>query len=203
MAAVGRRAGRTVWGGLKRTFRWRLVLPLIRSRHAPEHSARAVAVGLFWAFTPTFGVQMALCCLHWWVSRTFLGRDFNVVVAMAWTWVTNVFTVGPVYYACFLIGQVLLGNWSDLTGYRGFAEFLHTLRGAAGVVPFDGNPWHAFFRSVVRGWGLSIVVGSVPVAVLAHVLGYQLSLRAVRRWRRRRRIAMRKRARRQGRRPGA
>lgn len=186
-AAGARRAGRDLLTRARRAARLRLVLPLVRSRQEPEQSAHAVAVGLFWAFTPTFGVQMALCCLHWWVSRTFFGRDFNVVVAMAWTWVTNLFTVGPVYYVCFLLGQVLLGNWSDLSGYRSFVGFLAEFGGSSVPGLVDGDLWGAFFRLVVQSWGLSTVVGSVPVALVVAAVGHQLALRAVRRWRSRRR----------------
>jgi len=37
------------------------------------------------ALTPTFGIQMGLSAIHWYISRTFFHKDFNVVVAMAWT----------------------------------------------------------------------------------------------------------------------
>ena len=187
-----------------RAARLRLIVPVVRSRRSPEYAATAVATGLFWAFTPTFGIQMALCCVHWWISRTFFRRDFSVVIAMAWTWVTNVFTVGPVYYVCFLIGQVLLGNWHDLTGYQKFLEFLQTMKSSTASGPrlVDRGLWDAFFELVVQGWGLSTVVGSIPVAILSYLVGYQLTLRAVRRWRQRRRARVGRRRRRRAVRAG-
>ena len=115
-----------------RLLRLRLIIPMFRARQPAENTARAVAVGLFWAFTPTFGIQMGLTFIHWYCSRTFLKKDFNVVVAMAWPWVTNVFTVPICYYLFFLTGQILLGRWSDLTGYESFNKFWATAMGAAG-----------------------------------------------------------------------
>ena len=91
-----------------RLLRLRLIIPMIRARGKPENTARAVAVGLLYAFTPTFGIQMVLTILHWYISRKFFRKDFNVVIAMAWTWVTNFVTVPICYYAFFLTGQVLL-----------------------------------------------------------------------------------------------
>ena len=81
---IGQR--KSVFRRVKRLIRLRLVIPMVRSRQPPENTARAVAVGLFWAFTPTFGIQMALAAVHWYIARTVFRRDFSVIVAMAWTW---------------------------------------------------------------------------------------------------------------------
>ncbi len=168
---------------MRRGLRLRLVIPMIRSRQPPEYTARGVAVGLMWAFTPTFGVQMALTCIHWYVARTFFKRDFNVIMAMSWTWITNLFTVAPAYYAFFLLGQVILGRWHDLSGYRSFLTFWRTAMGDAGGDPTSMEAWGTYFSVIVRGWGLAMAVGSVPIALLAYFVGYRWTLRAVRRWR--------------------
>ena len=82
---------------LQRWLRYRFVVPIKRSRHPPSYTARGVAVGLFWALTPTVGVQMAMVLLSWIVLRRINPRwDFNVIHAMDWTWVTNFATVLPV-----------------------------------------------------------------------------------------------------------
>ena len=177
--AAGVRQKQTVRGRLSRALRLKLYIPILRSRKMPEHTARSVAVGLLWAFTPTFGVQMWLTLIHWYVSRTFFGKDFNVVLAMAWTWVTNVFTVVPVYYVIFLLGQLCLGNWNDLTGYEGFQKFLKS----AMIGPGGLDSWSHNFAIIVEGWWLKMVVGSVPVAALAYIIGYRWAMKLVLRWR--------------------
>jgi uncharacterized protein (DUF2062 family) len=166
-----------------RLIRLRLVIPMVRSRQPPENTARAVAVGLFWALTPTFGIQMALSAVHWYVARTFFKCDFSVVVAMAWTWVTNLFTLPIAYYVFFLIGQILLGRWRDLSGYESFQKFWVTAMGETGGDPTSMAAWNTYFSVIVEGWGLAMLVGSLPLAFIGYFVGYYWTLRIVRRWR--------------------
>ena len=163
--------------------RLRLIIPMVRSRQPPEHTARAVAVGLMWALTPTFGIQMGLTFAHWYISRTLFRKDFNVVVAMAWTWVTNFFTLIPAYYVFFLTGQIMLGRWTDLSGYDSFQTFWRRAMGEGGD-PTSLAAWETYFSVIVEGWGLAILVGSVPFAVIGYIVGYHWTLHLVKRWRR-------------------
>lgn len=156
---------------------------MVRSRQPPENTARAVAVGLFWAFTPTFGIQMALSAVHWYIARTFFKRDFSVIVAMAWTWVTNLFTVPIAYYTFFLTGQIILGRWNDLSGYESFITFWRTAMGETGGDPTSLQAWETYFSVIVEGWGLAMLVGSLPIAVIGYFVGYYWTLRIVLRWR--------------------
>ena len=166
-----------------RLLRLRLIIPMIRAGGKPENTARAVAVGLLYAFTPTFGIQMALTILHWYISRKFFRKDFNVVIAMAWTWVTNFVTVPVCYYAFFLTGQVLLGRWNDLSGFESFNNFWQTAMGKTGNDPTSIQAWETYFSIIFEGWGLAILVGSVPFAVVGYVVGYYWTLRVAIRWR--------------------
>ena len=168
---------------IRRLIRLRLVIPMVRSRQPPENTARAVAVGLFWALTPTFGIQMALSAVHWYVARTFFRRDFSVVVAMAWTWVTNLFTVPIAYYVFFLTGQILLGRWNDLSGYESFQTFWVTAMGETGGDPTSIAAWETYFSVIVEGWGLALLVGSLPLAFTGYFVAYYWTLHIVRRWR--------------------
>lgn len=177
------RTQRSAWRRILRLLRLRLIIPMIRSRQPPENTARSVAVGLFWALTPTFGIQMALSCVHWYVARTVFKKDFNVIVAMAWTWVTNIFTLVPVYYFLFLAGQIILGRWDDLSGYAGFQRFWHTAIGDAGD-PTSLDAWRTYFSVIVEGWGLALLVGSIPFAFIGYFVGYHWTLHIVKRWRR-------------------
>tara|TARA_B100000700_G_scaffold323728_1_gene428113 strand:+ start:728 stop:1312 length:585 start_codon:yes stop_codon:yes gene_type:complete len=168
---------------LMRMLRLRLVIPLVRSGGKPENTARAVAVGLLYAFTPTFGIQMVLTLVHWYISRNFFNKDFNVIVAMAWTWVTNLVTVPICYYAFFLTGQTILGRWHDLTGFESFSNFWETAMGRTGGDPTSLQAWEIYFSIMVEGWGLAIVVGSIPYAIIGYIVGYHWTLRVAIRWR--------------------
>jgi hypothetical protein len=177
---------------LKRMARYRCVIPLKRSRHPPDYVARSVSAGLFWAMTPTISVQMACVLLHWLAVRKLQRWEFNVIHAMAWTWVTNFATMFPVYYAFYVTGQVLLGNWSDLTGYSGFLQAWPDLG-----VPESSNSdvnllvliWNYVFSFlelvwkyvviVMKTWGLPLLVGCIPYAIVGAWLGYAWSMRIV------------------------
>ena len=84
---------------LIRLFRYRLVIPILRSQSPPVETARGVLVGLVSAMNPFVGIQMALVGGFWAFQRCLLPKwKFNIIPALAWTWVTNVFTVPFVYY---------------------------------------------------------------------------------------------------------
>lgn len=164
-------------------MRYRMVVPLKRTRHPPEYVARSVAVGLFWAMTPSVGIQMACVLFHWLAVRRIPRWDFNVVHAMAWTWVTNMFTLLPIYYMFYVTGQVLLGRFDDLTGYRGFLKLWDTSFAAAdgaasGFVDSAATFW-VYVDVIFAGWGLAMLVGCIPYAVVSAWLGYRWSLNLI------------------------
>ncbi len=164
-----------------RWLRYRFVVPIKRSRHPPQYTARSVAAGLFWAMTPTVGIQMMFVLAHWLAVRRFAPRwDFNLIHAMAWTWVTNFATVLPAYYAFYVTGQVVLGRWDDLTGYEGFTTLWDASTGGGGTtdyLPGAQSTPGLFLDVVVAGWGLAMLVGCPPYAIAAGWLGYTWALK--------------------------
>lgn len=178
-----RKARDGVVNGVRRLFRFRLVIPLLRARHEPEHTARGVAVGLLFAMTPTVGIQMPLVMLCWLavrlVRRTW---DFNPVIAMAWTWITNVVTVPPIYYTFLVTGELMLGRWGESGGYAVFEERLTSL--LATDATFLESLW-IYASGIFQAWGVPMFVGCLPWAVAAAWLGYVWSLKATRRIRER------------------
>ncbi len=161
----------------------RLVVPMKRSAQGPEYTARAVGVALFWALTPLIPVQMYLLGLTWLLTRRIPWLNFNLLVALAWIWVTNAFTMIPIYFVFYLTGQILLGRWDDLAGYGQFADQWQTvLKSADGF--FDSLL--AIGGMVVREQGAALAVGCLPYALGGGWLGYVLSLRFMRRFTERR-----------------
>ena len=163
--------------GFRRQIRYRLVVPLLRARHSPDYTARSVFFGLLVAMTPTVGVQMLIVLAIWFVVR-FLrpAWDFNVVIAMLWTWITNVFTLGPVYYVFLITGRIMLGGGGGHSGYNAFAERLEqTLAVDAGFIE---SLW-IYTVDLFEIWGLPMFLGSVPWSILIAALGYWWSLRLV------------------------
>jgi uncharacterized protein len=176
------------WRQALRLLRYRLVVPLLRSPHPPEHTARGVMVGVAWALTPTIGVQMYAVFLTWLLARKLFGWDFNVVVGAAWTWTTNVLTMLPCYYTFYVTGQILLGHGDDIFGY---ASFVGAWEQAFGRELGFWDALGAYLAVMARDWGLAMAVGSVPWAIGGGWLGYVLGLRYARR-RQARRLARRR-----------
>lgn len=166
------------WRQTLRLIRLRLVIPVLRSHHPPEHSARGVMIGLMWAMTPLVGIQMMAVLGTWFVASRLFSWHFSLVLGLAWTWITNAFTILPFYYAYYVTGQLMLGHWDDVTGFESFVALWEGTFGA------DLGFWaalYAYVVDIVAGWGLPLVVGSIPWVVVSGVLGYWLSLRISRR----------------------
>lgn len=173
---------------LGRLIHFRLVIPLMRSPHPPEYTARSVMVGLFWAFTPLIGVQMYLVGLTWLITRINRRWDFSIIVSLAWTWVTNVFTMVPTYYVFYVVGQLLMGNFDAHFGYDHFAHAWHAAVETEGFF----KKFAVYGQVIATEQGLPMVIGSLPFSFGSAWLGYRWSLKFVIR---RRRIRAEKRAR--------
>ena len=176
--------GRRLAARIQRLILYRLIMPVLRAKTPPEYTARSVLFGMLVAMTPTVGVQMPIVFLIWLPIRYLRPQwNFNVVVAMAWTWVTNLFTLGPIYYVFLVTGRLMLGAEGGLTGYDEFAAMLQkSLDTDAGIVE---SLW-IYTVDLFRIWGVPMFVGSIPWAILASWLSYRWSLRLVNRFRRRR-----------------
>jgi len=169
---------------MRRQLRYRLVVPILRGKHSPEYTARGVLFGLFAAMTPTVGIQMPIVLIIWGCVRVLRPSwDFNLVVGLAWTWVTNIVTVPPMYYVFLVTGRFLTGHWEMATGYEEFQQQLTMLLDADAV-------WYealwVYIYEIFEIWGVPMFIGSIPWAIVSSWLGYRWSLRLVREFRMRR-----------------
>lgn len=151
----------------------RLIRPLIHSRATPEYKARGVAVGLAWAFTPLVGIQMGLVTFTWGVCRSFKW-GFSLPLALAWTWVTNVVTMVPIYYVFYVVGQILRFKWDDISGYGALSRLIE--RVFLSQEPFLIQMTE-FIKLFVQDWGISLFLGCIPFVIFGYVYGYRLTLR--------------------------
>lgn len=166
-----------------RLSRLKLLIPLKRSPHSAEYAARGVAVGMFWALTPLIGIQMYLCLMTWLLAQQTKNLRFSLVIACAWTWVSNVFTMLPIYYVFYITGQVMVGNWENISGYETF------------IVSFefafsdDVGFWDSILELVAllaREVGVAMGVGCLPYAIIGGWLSYGISLKYIQQRRARR-----------------
>ncbi len=151
---------RTWW----RWTRWFLLHKILHVDDTPHRIAMGLAVGMFVAITPTFGLQMILVVLTAWLVRA------NKVVGVPLCWITNPVTMGPIYYFNYWIGTLMVGR-----GGKTLSDFQ--------ALSSDHGGWWA---SVEYGWRLiwdvfwQCWLGSFLVGGIGAVLTYGAGLWFVR-----------------------
>lgn len=88
------------WWGRIRHF---VLHKILRAADSPHRLALGVAMGLFIALLPLVGIQMFIAAI---LCHPIKG---NKVVAMAMAWVSNPFTLVPIFLPCYWLGAALLG----------------------------------------------------------------------------------------------
>ena len=92
-------------------------------------------------------------------------------------WISNVFTMVPMYYSFYVTGQVMLGRLHHVSGYDTFAKL------------FTFSAWQRdsfwetitqYFAYVWEQFGLPLAVGWLPWAMVSGWIGYKVSLRIIR-----------------------
>ena len=170
------------WERVKRVVKYKLVIPIKRSKHPPEFTARGVAIGIAWALTPSIGIQMVFCFITWLVAKKIFKWDFSVLIAMAWTWTTNVVTAIPCFYLFFVTGQIILKGFEDLSGYEQFSRQWDAMVRQGSEMSYFESLWTEM-SIAAEVWGVPLLIGCLPWSVFGGLSGYYLSLRFIRRHR--------------------
>ena len=164
----------SLWQRIKRLLRLKLIIPLLRSPHPPEYKARGVAVGMAWAMTPLVGIQMWLVFMTWVIAKKVFKWGFSMPLALAWTWVTNVFTMIPIYYIFYVTGQIMRGDIHDISGYGKLSGILHET--FLSDLEFT-QKWGLFFKLLAQDYGVSMMLGALPWAIALSILSYRFTIR--------------------------
>ena len=113
--------------------------------HLNRRSARgAFALGLFNAFLP-IPLQMWLSVVGAIVFKV------NLPLSVALVWITNPITMPPVFYGCYLVGEMILGP----TGYE-----------------FSFEPSIDWLITSLGTIGPTLLLGSLVVSTTAAIIGY-------------------------------
>jgi len=122
----------------------------------PHRIALGMAIGMFVTWTPTIGIQMALT-----IGICFLFRA-NKLVGVPLVWISNPFTLVPVYYPNYWVGCLILGKKPDAWSVIEKAFM------------FDGSWWDKtvnWFSSIMQiFWELW--VGSIIVGAFLGIITY-------------------------------
>ncbi len=178
---IAQKSGR-VWRDSLAKLHDLLIQPLRHPVHPPEYTARAVGVGLFVGFTPFFGAHIAIVLLFWGLARTINDNmSFNPVLASAWTLISNVATITPLFYVYIQTGRFMLGHWDNIQSFETYLpEFEQSAYANAGWVEILSIQ----VVGVLAGFGFPLFVGCLPWAVFVSLGGYFASLYFIRRHRR-------------------
>ena len=101
---------------------------------------RGVAVGLFWAFIPMPMQMMA-------VMATTPFIRFNVPLAISMVWLSNPFTMPPMYYMEYLTGNFILGK----EGIQGIELTMEWFKNNIGDIFIPLYVGTSFYSIVVTG----------------------------------------------------
>lgn len=149
-----------------------VVFRILHVDDTPHRIALGMGIGIFITFTPTLGFQMVLIVLTCTLLRA------NKLVGVPLAWLSNPFTLVPVYGPSFLLGQWLLGggySWSQFTGT------------VTSAFQCDGTWW----ERVCHWWNITwpilppLLIGSIITGFIMAAAMYPLIYFGVKAYRRR------------------
>ena len=169
MVVDAKRRG-VVIGSVRKLVYNRFILPIIQSTGSMRQVNWGVAIGVFFALTPTVGVQMYTVALLWAFCRYVLNTNFNLTVALAMVWISNPLTMIPLYYLFLVSGYTAMSSEDKLS----FAHFDSQLSAFNEME----NAWDSVagaFRFLILDLGWPMVVGSMFFAIPGAIISYWLS----------------------------
>ena len=142
----------------------RMVRRLAEQKATTHQIALGAALGAFIAFTPTFGFQMLLAFAAATVLRC------SRFAAILLSYITNPFTVVPIYLFTYRAGAWLMGQRPSMGQMRQV------------LTHFEQDGWSAALLKLLQ-FGSQIItplwVGGVAVGVVASLIAYPVVLRLV------------------------
>jgi uncharacterized protein (DUF2062 family) len=148
-----------------------VVHDLLHADDPPHPLALGVALGIFFAFIPAFGIQMVFVVLFAWLLKA------NKLVGAPLVWLTNPATVVPIYYFCYIVGIRILGQPN--IGRERWAELAAPPAGWGAAASFYSGRLYEVAAPILLG---SVVVG-LAAAFPVYLITYHLiRLYRLRRW---------------------
>lgn len=156
-----------------------MALKILHADDTPHAIALGAAIATFVAFLPLIGFQTAIA-----ITIAALFRA-NKVVCVPFVWITNVFTLWPIYYGCYLLGRLILpaGSPEDAEKVSHLVELAKT-----GSM-FEKSYWLELM-TLLAGLGIELWVGCAVVGASLGLAAYFLVRSGVVSYRERRRRRM-------------
>jgi uncharacterized protein len=129
----------------------RFVRSVVMLDDTPHRIALGSGIGLFFAFQPFVGSQMVASAIACKVVRA------SLMASLPWTWLTNPFTVAPIYYASYRLGAMFFPS-DKLVTYARVRELGERA---------EGQGW---IDSLAKGWSMLVDI-AVPLQVGCTIIG--------------------------------
>lgn len=124
----------------------------------PHSVALGTAIGMFVGMTPTVGIQMIIVLAIAFIVRPLF--RFNRIAAVLTVYVTNPFTIIPIYWFNYQIGTCFV---PAKVKYEDFVA----------IVQYDAHgDWSKRAMSLITELGAPLLVGCVVVATICSLLTY-------------------------------
>jgi uncharacterized protein (DUF2062 family) len=134
----------------------------------PQRIARGVAVGVWIAFTPFLGLHMILA-----LALAALFRA-NKVLAVLGVWISNPFTLLPIYGSTYLMGRFLVGRFHPSHAQPGqVGDLLSHIFSFSNMVTRLHTA--AFWEEVAKVFGkigMELTLGGFVLGTLFAIAGY-------------------------------
>ena len=171
---------------LKLLIRFRPVLRFIKTRilhidDSPDRIARGIAIGLFTAYLPLFGLHIILALLLAAILRA------NKVMAILFVWVSNPFTAAFIYYPCYKVGRLFMGffKYEQEISPDQVTEMLNIFSVHVVITQlFTAEFWRQV-ATVFTVIGLETLVGGILIGLVVAKIGYWTALNIINRYRKR------------------
>lgn len=134
----------------------KILKPMVRQYRNPHFLARSTGIGMGLAFAP-FPGQIPVVGLMWLITKRSKWR-FSLAIAIAWTFISNVFTNLPLFYLYYRTGEIIR-NQANTLSYQGLKNI------------FDSSLFSGI-KYISTELGYSIVIGSLVYMLIFGLLGY-------------------------------
>ncbi len=146
--------------------------PLLSSRNSPHFDALGVSLGLVIGFLIPVGGQLACLGLLRFAMR------FNVVVAAAFTLVSNPFNMIPLYYGYYLLGSLVIGQPEQKLDFTSFEAIMNPIMNA----DYFWESLEAFMnlsQAFLLRWLVAAVILSVVFGFSGYIVAYRIQKRRI------------------------
>lgn len=155
--ALGESVVSTYWHKARKI----LAQKVLHTDDSPHAIARGMAIATFVAFLPLIGLQTVIA-----IGLAALFRA-NKAICVPTVWITNPFTLWPIYGACFAVGRMIMVSPPSADE----AVVLSALQRQQEAGFFDLAFWKGFFNHLTM-FGLELWVGCAVVGFAAAAISY-------------------------------